>query len=168
MFDRLNLDKIGMSTSLICAVHCAMAPLLLPVMALWGLGFIWGEAIEIGMLLFALAVGVFSLTKSYRKVHRKFYPFYFLVGGMGLIFLSHVSLPSSAEPFVLPVGALLVVLAHWLNYRLCKQCPVCESERADAKIDSRSETLNTPTDSVGSANFSPRNSALILDNEEIH
>lgn len=153
MLKNLNLDKLGMSASLICAIHCALAPLVLPIMALWGLGFIWGEAFEIGMLLFALAVGVFSLTKSYRNVHRKFYPIYFLVGGIGLIVISHTSLPHELEPIVLPLGALVIVFAHWLNYRLCKQCPVCEEKRS-------SEVTNTSAESTGSINNSPLQSSL--------
>lgn len=166
MLKNFNWDKLGMSASFICALHCALAPLILPVMALWGLGFIWGEAVEIGMLLFALAVGVFSLTKSYRQVHRKFYPFYFLVGGIGLIFISHSSLPHVLEPFVLPIGALLIVFAHWLNYRLCKNCPVCESSRSAEVASASAGSSSTMNDTSLKSCLTTSESVLIIKNEE--
>ncbi len=166
MLKNLNLDKLGMSASFICAVHCAIAPLVLPVMALWGLGFIWGEAVEIGMLIFALAIGVFALTRSYRNVHQKVYPFYFLVGGIALILLSHTSLPHELEPIVLPVGALMIVYAHWVNYRLTKECMVCAPEHPNEVDDNSTDSTGSVKNSPLQNNLSVSKSTLLIKNEE--
>lgn len=115
------LDRIGMSTSFLCAIHCAIAPLLLPLVAATGLSFVWSHEFEYAMIGLAAVVGGWSLTTSYFKVHRSKMPYLLLGLGMGTIALAKFGLDESWEFLVLPLGAILIVVAHWLNYRLVKK-----------------------------------------------
>ena len=117
----MNLDKFGISASLLCAIHCAMMPVLLPIAALAGLGFLWTPAFEAVMILIALAVGAYSITNGYLKIHQTLYPMLFLVGGFLLIIGSKTIFDHALEHVLLPVGSLLIVVSHWLNWRLYKQ-----------------------------------------------
>lgn len=127
---KMNLDKVGISASLLCAIHCALMPFLLPVAAMLGFSFLWSPGFEALMLLLALAVGLYSLTIGYRHSHRNSLPFLFLAGGIAVILLSKLLFPEDWEFVVLPIGALLIVASHGLNWWLISRfthdrtCPV--------------------------------------------
>lgn len=64
-----RVDRVGVAASVICAIHCALAPILL--LALPAFGRIWahpGSHILIALLVVPLAA--FSIRKGYRS-HRK-------------------------------------------------------------------------------------------------
>ncbi len=122
--EKFNLDKFGISASLLCAIHCAFMPLLLPLAAMLGLGFLWEPAFEIAMILLALAVGAISITSGYLNVHRNIYPYIFLVSGIAMIIATKLFFDHHFEPVLLPIGALLIVASHWFNYRLHQQYAV--------------------------------------------
>ena len=115
------LDRFGMSASFLCALHCAFAPLLVPLLAATGLGFIWSHEFEYAMIGITAVVGGWSLTSSYFKVHRSKLPYLLLGIGMALIALTKLVLAENLEFIGLPAGAILIVVAHWLNYRLVKK-----------------------------------------------
>ncbi|MCB0274743.1 MAG: MerC domain-containing protein [Calditrichaeota bacterium] len=110
-----------MSASFLCAIHCAFAPLLIPLMAAFGFGFLWSHEFETGMIGLSLVVGGWSLTSSYVKVHRNWVPYVFLAAGIALIALTRFVFPEDWELIGLPSGAILIVIAHWLNYRLVQR-----------------------------------------------
>lgn len=119
---RLNLDKIGISASLLCAIHCALVPLVLPLMAAIGLGFLWSHEFEIGMIALALVIGLLSLTRDYRHKHHNRMPFLLLSIGMSIILFSKIFIEPSWEFIILPIGAMFIVGAHWQNWRLHQRC----------------------------------------------
>lgn len=122
--EKFNLDKFGISASLLCAIHCAFMPFLLPLAAMLGLGFLWEPAFEIAMILLALAVGAISITSGYLKVHRTIYPYFFLISGIVMIIATKLFFDHHLEPVLLPIGALMIVASHWFNYRLNQQYAV--------------------------------------------
>ncbi|MEZ4765030.1 MAG: MerC domain-containing protein, partial [Calditrichia bacterium] len=72
--DRYNLDKLGISASLLCAIHCALVPVILPLMSTVGLGFLWSHEFEFFMIALAFVVGIWALSHGYRYAHRKLLP----------------------------------------------------------------------------------------------
>ncbi len=122
--NRFNLDKFGMSASLLCAIHCALVPLILPAMAAFGLGFLWSQEFEFGMIILALIIGALSLTRSFRHVHHNVTPYLLLGIGMAIILASKFFISTKWEFIVLPIGALFIVAAHWINWRLHHHCAV--------------------------------------------
>lgn len=124
-FFSLNLDFLGFSASLLCAIHCAAIPLLLAVGALSGLAWLehhWVELVFIGLsFLFATA----SLIPSYRNQHGRQRPLQIVAVGFGLIVLAHL-LPHEYEHWIMVVAGSSIAYAHWVNWRLLRKHAACE------------------------------------------
>ncbi|HEY8783887.1 MAG TPA: MerC domain-containing protein [Mucilaginibacter sp.] len=55
-----KLDRIGMTAFTLCAIHCAIVPLLITSLPLLGLGFLANPWFEWGMIIFALFIGIYA------------------------------------------------------------------------------------------------------------
>lgn len=115
------LDRIGMTGSLVCALHCATLPLLLAALPALGLSVLMGERLEMLFVLFATALGVFTIVHGWRR-HRAVRALGLLVPGLfalwfGLLYppIHHSQL---AHAVVMTFGGTLVGLAHLANLRL--------------------------------------------------
>ncbi|QJD98317.1 MerC domain-containing protein [Mucilaginibacter robiniae] len=112
-----RLDHIGISLSLLCAIHCAMLPLILTVLPLLGLGFLASEYWEIGIIGSSLIVGCTSLISSYIK-NRVVMPLLILVAGFTIITIGKLCITEAYEWMFMTAGGLLVATAHFYNWRL--------------------------------------------------
>ena len=121
-FKTINLDKLGITASTVCAVHCAILPFLFTLLPLWGLEFLATPALEISMILLSLLIGVWALSTSYRKVHHNLYPMVILALGFGAILLGHFSGIETLEPILIPLGGFTIAGAHFFNLKLAKSC----------------------------------------------
>lgn len=54
---RLNWDALGIATSIACAVHCAILPLLLSSLPILGMNVIEHEGFEYFMIALAFVIG---------------------------------------------------------------------------------------------------------------
>jgi hypothetical protein len=117
-----QLDRIGITASTICAIHCAVVPLLFTSLPLVGLGFLALPWIEWGMIVFALMIGVYSIGLSYLRTHRRPLPLMLLLAGFGIIMLGHTFLGGPVEGLVVPIGGLMIALAHFVNYKCVGDC----------------------------------------------
>jgi hypothetical protein len=124
-FAAVHWDAIGFSASTLCAIHCAAMPLLLTALPLLGLRFLAHPVIEATMVVLSLFIGMTSLLQGYRRHHRKLIALLLLTVGFVLIFAGHFALPESYEALATPVGAGIVALSHLVNWRLCRQCRLC-------------------------------------------
>lgn len=119
-----RLDTLGATASFLCAVHCALMPLVASLLPLAGLGFLADERTEWLLLAVSLTLGIKSLWPCYRYWHFKPQPLWLLAGGAGLL-LSARLLLAEESPWEVPTvvtGALLLVSAHLYNQRLYRQC----------------------------------------------
>lgn len=118
----LWLDRLGIVLSVVCAVHCALTPILVAVAPLlFTAEFEWRTKVAlVSLASVALVVGFIS--------HKSFVPVYWLGLALGLLGLSHYgeSLPafSHAEAWeisttVFASGAL--IMAHLANSRACRK-----------------------------------------------
>lgn len=127
------LDRLGLSASTLCAIHCAAMPFLVSVLPALGLGFLGGGTFELAMIGVSISIASLSLGSSY-KLHRKLNPLMIMVsGGMLLVFNffgheSHTELMESLHPYIAAFGGLMIASAHWINMRLCSNCEVCEHD----------------------------------------
>lgn len=121
-----TMDKIGMSVSTICAIHCLLTPVLLPLLTLSGLTFVSDPQFELGLVALAVVLASYSILTSYFKQHKKLLPFYFFLLGITFVIIAKSLVSEQLERFVLPIGALLFTLAHGVNWRLCRNCPECK------------------------------------------
>ena len=77
-------DRIGMWASLVCAVHCALLPLVLALLPMLGLGALDLVDIDQAFVVFATVLGVTTLALGYRR-HRAFGAWALLLPGLALV-----------------------------------------------------------------------------------
>jgi len=119
-----NLDSLGITASVLCAIHCAMVPLLITFLPLWGLSFLANEWVEISMISISLLLGIWSLGTSFKKNHDKISPIFILIAGFGLIAFGHFSGNDFLEPIIIPIGGIVIATAHLVNLKLLKSCNI--------------------------------------------
>jgi MerC mercury resistance protein len=117
-----DVDRIGMIASTLCAIHCAVVPVLLTSLPLIGLGFLANQWFEWGMILFALIVGIGSLAWSFLHTHRRPAPLILFIAGFVYVVSGHLWLHGWKEAIVVPLGGLSIVTAHFINRRYCCNC----------------------------------------------
>ena len=119
-FRRL-LDQFGTTASVICAIHCALLPVLIAVLPAIGLGALAWNGLEWAFVCFATVLGLVSLWLGYKR-HRVYRALTFLIPGLALVWLG-VLIPSIhhdivRHAIVMTAGGTLVPVAHLVNLRL--------------------------------------------------
>ncbi|HMO62298.1 MAG TPA: MerC domain-containing protein [Ferruginibacter sp.] len=114
---KFNWDWIGIGTSILCAIHCALLPLIVPSLSLFGFNIIHNVFFEWGMILFAFIVGSYALFHGYIRHHRSLLPVYIFAAGFALLLLKQFFL--HIENWLLLPAVCLIIAAHYYNYRLC-------------------------------------------------
>jgi hypothetical protein len=116
---KINWDGLGVFTSLACAIHCAILPLLATSLPLFGINIIHNGYFEWSMISIAFFVGSYSLYHGYIKHHQSFIPI--LIFSIGFAFLVAKQFFSTIEIVLLIPAVLLIISAHFVNYRLCQK-----------------------------------------------
>ena len=118
---RSLLDRIGATGSLVCALHCALLPLVIAALPSLGVAIWLGDGFERVFVVFATLLGLFSVVWGYRR-HRAVRALGLLLPGlavlwMGVLYapLHHALLPHA---IAMTSGGTLVGLAHLANLRL--------------------------------------------------
>ncbi len=114
----MNWDVLGIATSLACAVHCAILPLILTSLPLFGVNIIENVAFEYFMIFLAFVIGAVALWHGYRKHHHSKIPLSLFSGGILLLVAKQYW--HDYQYFFLPFAVLAIVSAHLLNYRSCR------------------------------------------------
>ncbi|MDV6316832.1 MerC domain-containing protein [Idiomarina sp. HP20-50] len=111
-----NLDKAGIWITTVCAIHCLLLPVILPLLALAGFAFIGEDLLENSILGLSVVVGLWSLVGGARR-HGKWWLLAFLIAGAA-IYSQRDILGPWGEPVIILVGAGLIIYAHLSNLRL--------------------------------------------------
>jgi len=82
---KINWDALGIATSLACAIHCALLPLILTSLPLFGVNIIENVSFELFMILLAFCIGTYSLYHGWKKHHHRLLPFFVFSTGMLLL-----------------------------------------------------------------------------------
>jgi MerC mercury resistance protein len=115
---RVNWDALGIGASLACAIHCALLPLFLSSLPLFGINIIHHTGFEVGMIVLALGIGSYSLFHGYRKHHHNILPLLFFFTGFGFLVLKQLFI--HYENWLLIPAVVLIITAHLLNFRFCR------------------------------------------------
>jgi uncharacterized membrane protein YoaK (UPF0700 family) len=115
---KINWDAFGIAASVACAIHCAVLPLILSSLPLFGINIIENQGFELLMIALAFVVGVYSLYHGRKKHHHSYYPMVLFAAGISLLLIKSI-LHSHSLMLLLPAVSL-VVIAHYLNYKLCR------------------------------------------------
>ncbi|MEO5627035.1 MAG: MerC domain-containing protein [Dokdonella sp.] len=119
LFARLA-DRFGATASFLCAVHCALLPLVFAALPALGLGFLADHRYERAFIAFASLLALTTLIVGFRR-HQRFVAFWFLAPGICLLFagivvdFDHASILHAA---LVALGGTLVMCAHLTNLRL--------------------------------------------------
>lgn len=115
------LDRIGATGSLLCAVHCALLPVVIALLPSLGVSAWLGAGFERAFVLFATLFGLAVLAWSYRR-HRAMRALGLLLPGLAVLWLAvlYAPLHHSVVPHAVAMtfGGTLVGLAHLANLRL--------------------------------------------------
>lgn len=115
---KINWDALGVGASLACAIHCALLPLFLSSLPLFGINIIHNIGFEIGMVLLALAIGSYSMYHGYKKHHHSLLPLSLFFSGF--IFLVLKLFFIHYEAWLLIPAVALIITAHVINYKSCR------------------------------------------------
>ena len=132
MNTQINSDKVAASLSIICVLHCLFMPAFLIVSTGIFAFSIDNEIIHYSILFFAVPVSLFALNRGYKN-HKIKNLFFIGITGI-LILFAAIMLPDSAyqeqlEKALTVLGSILVVYAHYKNYKTCKkiECEACHN-----------------------------------------
>ncbi len=121
----INWDALGISASVICAIHCAILPIFLTSLPVFGFEILHNQAFEISMILVAAFVGLYALQHGWRKHHHKKMPI--ILFALGMLFLLGKEWFHYIDIYLLLPALVFILSAHILNYRLCRKANHCHS-----------------------------------------
>lgn len=113
---KINWDALGIGVSLACAIHCAVLPLALISLPLFGINIIDNYFFEYFMIGLAFMVGIYALWHGYKKHHRSLAPV--LMFTIGMLCLFAKQLWQEYELLILPFAVISIISAHVINFRL--------------------------------------------------
>ena len=117
MNTKINWDMMGIATSIACAIHCALLPVLVSTLPVFGINIVHNSIFEWGMIVLAFIVGSYSLFHGYAKHHHSLTPVFLF--SAGFLFLVLKQFFHSFENWLLIFAVPLIISAHYYNYRLC-------------------------------------------------
>ena len=123
---KINYDALGIAASIACAIHCAVLPLLMTSLPIFGINIIKNTAFEYGMILLAAAIGFYALRHGFQKHHHKKTPVVLFTIGIILLLLKQ-AIEKNILVFLIP-AVILIITAHILNYLHCRKANHCHTE----------------------------------------
>lgn len=141
-FLSLHLDFIGFSTSLLCAIHCAVLPLLISILPLAGFQFLKNPWVEFSITLLSFILASVALLRGF-NTHKNKSPLVIVSLGFVLIFLGHLFESSRLGILLLTIGAMAIAFAHYRNWKYLKNSSTCYSDLNVNKASSQTEDKNS-------------------------
>lgn len=118
------LDRVAISTSALCAVHCLCLPILLSVLPALGATFFGQESFHVVLLWLVIPLSVVALGMGCRK-HKNWMVALLGVAGLSLLIIAaafgHDFLGETGERIATLAGALFIGVGHFRNYTLCRR-----------------------------------------------
>ncbi|HVU94686.1 MAG TPA: MerC domain-containing protein [Puia sp.] len=133
---RWRWDAIGISASMVCAVHCVALPLLVSSLPFLGIELLSNKVFEAVMIGTSLAVGSWALSTGYRRRRRYGWPV--ALFAMGMFFLLYSTLwtiPKNEEIVFKALAAASIITAHAFNWKYGRNCEIGPAHTQNAKHD---------------------------------
>ena len=123
-------DKTAISLSALCLVHCLLVPSFLVFLSGYLSLSYNNELIHYAILFIAIPVSLYALITGVRNHKSYAYLYAGLVGITALILAVTLGAQiwgETGEKALTTVGAILVAISHFKNYRLCREveCDNC-------------------------------------------
>lgn len=117
------LDKLAVSASMVCAIHCLFLPVILVVFPALGATLFADDLFHVLLLWLIIPLSVIALSLGCRR-HKDL--LVAVIGLVGLTFLisaslGHEFLGETNERILTIMGAAVISVGHLQNYRLCRR-----------------------------------------------
>lgn len=122
---KINWDALGITATVACAIHCAVLPLFLSSLPLFGINIIDNLFFEAGMILLAIAIGGYSLFHGFRRHHHRALPMYIFAAGISFLILKQFFL--HYQYWLLIPAVMFIASAHYFNWRFCRLANHCHT-----------------------------------------
>ena len=117
---QMNSDKMAISLSAACVIHCLFAPTLI-IFAYSFLSFsIESEIVHYIILMLALPISALALTLGYRN-HKVLSFLIIGIFGLSLMLLAVLLGEGLSEKVLTVIGSSIVAYAHYRNHKICKE-----------------------------------------------
>lgn len=131
-FRFLQWDFLGISISVLCAVHCVLLPLIFSSLSLMGATLLHNRWLEAAMIAGSFVTALLSFYKGCFAGHKSKAPLLLFIAGFGLLLLNQ--LHEAYTFYLIPAAAVLMIWAHYSNYRRCRQhCALVAPAKPPAK-----------------------------------
>jgi hypothetical protein len=126
---KINWDAMGVTVSVACAIHCAILPLAISSLPLFGINIIENNYFEYGMIALAFVVGSYSLYHGFKKHHHRWLPF--ILFSLGIFFLVTKQIFHDFHLWLLLPAVILIIASHFLNFKFCRHHNHAHKEDCD-------------------------------------
>ena len=121
----INYDKIAISFSVVCALHCLLLPIIVIFLPSISATFLGTEDFHKTLLYFVIPSSIIALSLGC-KMHGKYEVYSYGFFGIGALlfasFFGHDYLGEVGEISLTLIGAGIVSLGHYKNQKLCADC----------------------------------------------
>ena len=87
---KINWDAAGVVTTIACAIHCAVLPLVLGSLPILGVNLVHNMAFEYFMIALAFVIGSYSLWHGFRHHHHSLIPLLVFAGGFAFLIAKQI------------------------------------------------------------------------------
>lgn len=117
-------DKLAITLSITCAIHCLAMPLLLLFLPSFSVLSLNNEAFHFWMIVIVLPTSVYALFMGCKQ-HKRYR--LLLIGFVGLVLLVSALWLGNVfwEKVLTLMGSMVIASGHYWNYRLCQQHTLC-------------------------------------------
>lgn len=116
-------DRLAIGLSLACTIHCLATPALLVLLPSLMALKLDNEAFHLWLVFAVIPTSLFAITLGCKQ-HNRYQLFVLCVIGLAMLFSALIleeRIGETGEQVLTVLGSSLIVIGHWLNYRLCRQ-----------------------------------------------
>ncbi|QBF83599.1 MerC domain-containing protein [Shewanella maritima] len=126
---QLALDRLAIGVSALCAVHCVATPILLVLLPSLSALPIADHHFHEMLVWVVLPTSAVAVTLGCKR-HKDTKVWLLALTGLAVLmvsaFFGHDFLGEVGEKIATLIGALIVALAHWRNFKLCRKKQCCD------------------------------------------
>ncbi len=114
-------DSLGIATSVICMIHCALVPVLVCLLPVLGRAFVHDDISHKLLAFWVLTFCLLAIVPGYLR-HRRPHIVALMALGLFLVMFATFGqakgLPEAQEVILISIGNLIVISTHYLNRKL--------------------------------------------------
>ena len=128
-FRFLQWDLLGISASVLCALHCVVVPIVLSSVSVISAPFLHQPWLEAALRFCSFIFGLLAFYKGCLQPHQSKWPVLLFVTGIALLVANQMT--EQHTLYLIPAASVLMISAHYLNYRRCQQA--CNLQKQTAR-----------------------------------